>query len=434
MKIVVIGGVAAGMSFAAKMKRLDKEAEIVVYEKGSEISYAACGLPYYIAGEIKEVESLFARTKEEFEEDGLKVHLNHEVTKVDLEKKSLEGKDFKDSFDKLIIATGAEPVVPPLKNDQLDNIFTLKSPEDAKEILKALVDVQRVTIVGGGYIGLEMLEALLELRKEVRLIQRPERLLPKYDREFTDLLEEELKEKVTLHFKESVEGFEGKEKVEQIVTEKGTYETEAVILAVGYKPVTEIFKDELELLEDGSIKTDEAFETSVKDVYAIGDCAVKRNAITGEYQNIKLGTMANRQGKYLAYYLSGKREAFPGILGTNMIKVLDWEMAATGLSEDDARKHYEVETAFIKSSLKPGYMPVEKEDNIIYAKMIIDKESKRILGGQLMGKESSALKIQSLAVAIQKQMNTHELEFLDLGYHPHVQGLWDLWQTLAGIF
>lgn len=432
MKIVIIGAVASGMSFAAKYRRLDPDAEIVVFDQDDEVSYAACALPYYIADHAVALEDLYARSVEEFEKNGIIMHVNEEVTRVDVENKKVFAGEREESYDKLIIATGAEPVIPKLYGLDLEGVYTLKTPAQAERIKQALEGKRRVHIVGGGYIGIEMAEALLELGKDITLIQRPDRLLPRYDKEITDKIYDVLKEKMTIQFGESVQGFEGDTHLQRIVTDKGSYDTDFVLLAVGFRPSTDLFKDVLELAPDGSIVTEPNCETSVKDVYAIGDAATMVHRVSGKSVNIKLGTIANRQGRYLAEIIAGNREVFPGILGTNMIKVLDWEVAATGLNEIEARELFDVETVFIENTLIPSYMDRDPRDNVVFCKMIKDTSSQRILGVQLMGKEGAATRINTMAVAIHNNMSVQDLEYVDMGYHPSFQTTWDVTQIAAG--
>lgn len=433
MKLLVIGGVAAGMSAASKLKRINKDADIVVYEKGRFLSYGACGLPYYVSGENDDYTKMIARTKEQFEEMGMHIFLQHEVVKVVPEKKQVMIKDlvknklFIDTYDKLMIATGAVPIVPPFPGVQLKNIHGLKTLEDGI-YLKEVVDqpnIQDVVIVGGGYIGIEVVEAMLRLGKRVRVIELSDRILRTFDSELTDLAEKELvKHGVELNLGEKVEGFIGSERVEAVQTDKGTYPADLVLLSIGVRPATKFLDGSgVALAENGAVIIDREMRTNIKDVYSAGDCAQVYHKVMEENTFIPLGTNANKCGRLAGANIAGQHNKYVGTLGSAAIKVCDLEMGRTGLSEIDARNlAIDYTTVFVKSADHPGYYPNQTP---IWIKLICEKRTRRILGAQAIGNKGAVLRIDIFAVAIHNNMSADELGMTDLVYAPPFAGVWD---------
>lgn len=433
MKLLVIGGVAAGMSAASKLKRINKDADIVVYEKGRFLSYGACGLPYYVSGENDDYTKMIARTKEQFEEMGMHIFLQHEVVKVVPEKKQVMIKDlvknklFIDTYDKLMIATGTVPIVPPFPGVQLKNIHGLKTLEDGI-YLKEVVDqpnIQDVVIVGGGYIGIEVVEAMLRLGKRVRVIELSDRILRTFDSELTDLAEKELvKHGVELNLGEKVEGFIGSERVEAVQTNKGTYPADLVLLSIGVRPATKFLDGSgVALAENGAVIIDREMRTNIKDVYSAGDCAQVYHKVMEENTFIPLGTNANKCGRLAGANIAGQHNKYVGTLGSAAIKVCDLEMGRTGLSEIDARNlAIDYTTVFVKSADHPGYYPNQTP---IWIKLICEKRTRRILGAQAIGNKGAVLRIDIFAVAIHNNMSADELGMTDLVYAPPFAGVWD---------
>lgn len=433
MKLLVIGGVAAGMSAASKLKRINKDAEIVVYEKGRFLSYGACGLPYYVSGENDDYTKMIARTKEQFEQMGMEIHLQHEVVKVVPEKNQVMIKDlvknrmFIDTYDKLMIATGTVPIVPPFPGVQLENIYGLKTLEDGirlKEIANQ-PDINDVVIVGGGYIGIEVVEAMLRLGKKVRVIELAERILRTFDTELTDIAEEELvMNGVELNLGEKVESFHGTGSVKTVKTDKGTYPADLVLLSIGVKPATKFLDGSgIALAENGAVIIDREMRTNVKDVYSAGDCAQVYHKVMEENSYIPLGTNANKCGRIAGANIAGEHNKYVGTLGSAAIKVCDLEMGRTGLSEGEAQNlAIDYTTVFVKSVDHPGYYPNQTP---IWIKLICDKRSRKILGAQAVGNKGAVLRIDIFAVAIHNQMTADELGMTDLVYAPPFAGVWD---------
>lgn len=433
MKLIVIGGVAAGMSAASKLKRMNKEAQITVYEKGDFLSYGACGLPYYVSGENNDYTKMIARTKEQFEKMGMEIYLQHEVIKVVPQKKQIlvrnliTKKLFIDTYDKLMISTGAAPIVPNLPGVDLKNIHVLKTLNDGIEIKELVTNrnVNDVVIVGGGYIGIEVAEAMVRQGKKVRIIELADRILKTFDPEITALAEQELnKQGVDLHLNEKVIGFTGQETVKGVQTDKGFYQADLVILAIGVRPVTKFLEGSgIALAKNGAIIIDREMKTNIEDIYAAGDCAQVYSKILEENTYIPLGTNANKCGRIAGANIAGNRIKYVGTLGSAAIKVFDLDLARTGMSEEEAKKlKIDYTTVFVESTNHPAYYPGQTP---IWIKLICEKRTRRILGAQAAGPKDVVLRIDVLAVAIHNKMTADELGMTDLCYAPPYAGVWD---------
>ena len=430
MKTVIIGVVAAGMSTAAKLKRELIDEHIVVYEKTDEVSYGACGLPYYVSGENDDLNKLRIRSVAQFEKAGIEVHINHEVIDVDFKKKQLKIKHgdeiFEDSYDRLVIASGAAAIVPPIEGANHDKVHVLKTLADGEALKKAADDAQSVAIVGGGYIGLEVAEAFVTRNKKVKIIERLDHVLTTFDEEFSSMVEEHLKAKgVELYLSQGVTKISEKDNHMLIETEKGHVEADLVVMAVGVSPNTRFLdREQLDMLRNGAIITNEKMETNIKDVYAAGDCATIVHAITKQAAYVPLGTNANKQGRVLAEILAGKDKAFGQGLGSAMIKVIDLELAKTGLGEKEARDAgMDIITNTITSYDRAGYYPNPTDVTI---KVVVDKESRVLLGAQLIGEKNTALRLNPFVVAIDQQMTVDRFSLLDFGYAPPFASTWDV--------
>lgn len=433
MKVVVIGGVAAGMSAASKIKRVDDTTEIVVYEKGSFVSYGACGLPYYVAGINQDYTKMIARTKEQFEKTGMKINLRHEVVKVVPENKQILVKDlennklFIDSYDKLMISTGTIPVVPPLKGRDLKGVYVLKTLEDGMKLKKAVEDptIKNVIIVGGGYIGIEVAETLLHAGKNIRIVELAPRILQPFDSEITEMATNiMLQQGIKLNLNEKVEELLGEGKVTGVKTDKEVYEADLVVLAIGVKPATEFLKSSgIALAKNGAVIIDREMRSNILDIYSAGDCAEVYNKVKEENSFIPLGTNANKCGRLAGENILGKHHKYVGTLGSAAIKILDYELARTGLSESEAKAlAIDYKTVFVKAYDHPGYYP---DPTPIWIKLVYEEKTNRILGAQAMGKKGAVLRIDMFAIAIHNNMSTMELGMTDLCYAPPFAGVWD---------
>ncbi|RQD70433.1 MAG: pyridine nucleotide-disulfide oxidoreductase, partial [Halanaerobium sp. MSAO_Bac5] len=370
MKIAVIGGVAAGTSAAAKARRTDPDAEIVIFEKGKEISYGGCGLPYYISDIIAERDKLIAFTDEEFEAKyGVEVRIEHEVREIDSHEKMLyytnlaSGQDGAYQYDKLIIATGASPIKPPFEGFEKDNIFVLRSVEDGDLIKEAAnrEGTKKAVIIGAGLIGLEMAEAFTEMGLKTTVIELQPQVLPPFSQEMAELVEEELRKKgVDLVLNDGVAAFKGGEKLEKVVTESGKeIEADLALLSIGVKANSQLAKKAgIEIGETGAIKINEKMETNLKDIYAAGDCAESKDLITAQAAWIPLGSTANKQGRTAGENAAGGSYKHRGILKTGITKVFDLTAARTGLSREEAEANgFEVREVKIKARNHAGYYP-----------------------------------------------------------------------------
>ena len=369
MRVIIIGGVAAGMSAAAKLKRMQPEYEVVVYEKTDVVSFGACGLPYFVGGFFDDVNNMIARPAEKFRESGIDLNIFHEVIDVDTEAKKLTvknlttGEEFVDTYDKLMIASGASSIIPPIKNVNIENVSTLKSMSDGIKVKELMnkEEIKNVAIIGAGFIGLEAVEAAKKLGKNVVVFQLEDRILPQvFDKEVTDILEEEIrKHDVDLRLEEIVGELVGETKVEKVITNKGEYDADLVIVATGVRPNTSFLKNtNINMLPNGAIIVDEFGKTSVEDVYSAGDCATIQNIVTGQDSYVPLATGANKLGRIVGENLAGANNTFQGSLGSSCIKVMDMEAASTGLTEiQAARLGIEVKTKFISDFNQTNYYP-----------------------------------------------------------------------------
>ena len=442
MKVIIIGGVAAGMSAAAKFKRLSPKDEVIVYEKGDIVSFGACGLPYYVGGFFDDSREVIARTPEEFRESGVEIYTKHEVIDVDFLNKKIKVKNIvtneilEDSYDKLMIASGARAIIPPIKNIDLKNVVTLKSMDDGNKLkeLMAIDEYKRVTIIGAGFIGLEAVEAAKHMGKEVTVIQLQDRVLQEvFDKDITDILEEELRDKgVNLLLSETVVELIGEEKVSKVKTDKREIEADIVILATGVRPNTDFLKaDYIKMIRNGAIVVDSYGRTSVEDVYAAGDCATINNLITGKESYVPLATGANKLGRIVGENLAGKNNSFQGSMASSCIKVMDMEAARTGLSEKEVKDlGFEYKTKFITDMNQTSYYPGRER---IYVKLIYDAHTKVIYGGQVAGYKDAVQRCNVLAACIYAKMTTDQLGMLDLCYSPPFSRTWDVLNVAGNV-
>ncbi|SJZ87973.1 NADPH-dependent 2,4-dienoyl-CoA reductase, sulfur reductase [Cetobacterium ceti] len=445
MKIVIVGGVAAGMSVAAKAKRLNKDLNITVYEKTDVISWGACGLPYYVGDFYSNSDRMIARPLEKFIESGIDVKINSEVIEINDKEKTVliknmkSGEICKDTYDKLVISSGARAILPPIKNIDLKNVFLLKSFDDGislkEEVLKK--ENQNIVIIGAGYIGLEVAEAMKHLgKKNIKIIQLSERVLvDSFDKEITDIIEEEIRstENVSLHLEEMVTEFKGENgKIKEVITNKEKYLADLVVIATGVKPNTEfVEKIGIKTLKNGAIIINNKGETNIKDIYSAGDCATVPHLLSEEPKYIPLATTANKIGRVIGEILGGLDKEFKGTLGSAAVKVFDVEAGRTGLSEKEAQKeeiNYGI--VFIEDMNQTSYYPGQEK---IYIKIIYNKDTKVLLGGQIVGKKGAVLRVDTLATAIYSKMTVDELGMLDLCYAPPFARTWDALNVVGNV-
>lgn len=442
MKVIIIGGIAAGMSAAAKFKRLSPNDDVVVYEKGDIVSFGACGLPYYVGGFFDDSNEMIARTPEAFREAGVEIHTKHEVTNVDFSNKKVTVKNLntnevlEESYDKLMIASGARAIIPPIKNIDLENVVTLKSMDDGNKLRELISkeENKKIAIIGAGFIGLEAAEAAKYRGKEVTVIQLQDRVLQEvFDKDITDLLEEELRENgVNLLLSETVTELIGDGKVSKVKTNKREIEADIVILATGVKPNTDFLNcDEIKMIRNGAIVVDKYGRTSVEDVYAAGDCATINSLITDREIYVPLATGANKLGRIVGENLAGQNNSFQGSMASSCIKVMDMEAARTGLSEKEVLNlGFNYKTKFITDMNQTSYYPGRER---IYVKLIYDAHTRVILGGQVAGYKDAVQRCNVLAACIYAKMTTEQLGMLDLCYAPPFSRTWDVLNVAGNV-
>lgn len=428
MKVVIVGGVAGGASAAARLRRLDEQAEIVIFERSGYISYANCGLPYYIGGSISDADALTLQTPQSFNRRfNVAVNVLHEVTAIDPGSKTVtvknlsSGESFTESYDKLILSPGAKPTMPDLPGIDSDRIFTLRTVEDTMGI-HAFIEEHRpktALIAGGGYIGIEMAENLRHLGLDVTIVQRPKQLLNTLDADMASFVHAKLRaEGVTLKLGSSVTGFESsKDGINVLLKDEEPVSTDMVLMAVGVSPDTSLAKMAgLELGIKGSIVVNEHMETSVKDIYAVGDAVEVKHYITGNKALISLAGPANKQGRIAADNICGIPSSYKGSQGSSVIKLFDLTVATTGINEAAAVK---AGLSFEKLVLSPashaGYYPGGK---IMTIKLLYEKNSLRILGAQIVGGDGVDKRIDVIATAIRAAFKVTELQELELAYAP----------------
>lgn len=434
MKVVIIGGVAGGATAAARIRRLDETAQIVVFEKSGFISYANCGLPYYIGGTINNKAALTLQTPESFySRFRVDMRVHHEVTAINADNKTVTvtnlrtGEKFEESYDKLLISTGAKPTTPPFEGINRNNIFTLRTVEDTLKI-KDYINTNKprtAVVAGGGFIGLETAENLRELGIDVTIVQGHSQLMTPFDFDIVPFIHAKLRQHgINLVLNHMVDGFEEKDgktfvKLKNVDTISTTNAISAdmVILAIGVTPDTGLAKNAgISLGMKGSIVVNERMETSLPDIYAVGDAVQIQNFITGDDTLISLAGPANKQGRIAADNICGGNSHYTGGQGSSIIKVFDLTAAATGINEHTAN---EAGISFDKVILSPmshaGYYPGGK---MMTLKVLFEKETYRILGAQIAGYDGVDKRIDVLATAIRAGMKAYDLAELDLAYAP----------------
>jgi len=433
-RLVVIGGVAAGLSAASYVKRRRPDIEVLVLEKSPHASYGSCGLPYLIEGLVEDPMELIARPIEELREKrGLDVRVLHEVLGININEervivRNIEAdKEFEVQYDWLVISTGASALLPSFPGIDAEEVFTLRTLEDGIRVESFIKSKspKSVAIVGGGYIGMEMAEAFSTRGFEVSVIEKLPRVLANYDEEISEKVIEELIENdIKLMVGSGVNAIERNGKVTKVITESETVETELVLLGIGIKPNTVLAKDAgIELGETGAIHVNERMETNIPGVYACGDCAEAYHRILKRNVWIPLGDTANKQGRIAGANIVGEDVVFPGIIGTSATKAFDLEVARTGLGELEAEvEGFDVSTTLIESNTRAHYYPGRKS---IMIKLVAEKSTKKLIGAQAIGGEAVAKRIDVFATAIWAQMTLDEIAWLDLTYVPPVAPVWD---------
>ena len=428
MKVIIVGGVAGGASAAARIRRLDEQAEILVFERSGHVSYANCGLPYYIGGVITDEEELTLQTPESFySRFRIDVRVKHEVTAIHPESKTVSvknlttGEVFEESYDKLILSPGAKPTIPRLAGVDGERVFTLRTVEDTLRI-KQFIDTHQpksVVIAGGGFIGLEMAENLRELGLDVTIVQRPKQVLAPLDEDMAAALHNLLrKHGVRLKLGSSVEGFrQDGDQVSTLLKDEDPLVSDMVLLAIGVTPDTVLAKEAgLELGQKGSIVVNDRMKTSVPDIYAVGDAVEVRHYVTGDKALISLAGPANKQGRIVADNICGGDSRYPGSQGSSVLKLFNMTAASTGINEKTAKAAgIEYDKVVLSPGNHAGYYPGGRSMTM---KVLWEKNTLRLLGAQIVGYDGVDKRIDVLATAIHCGMKATELTELDLAYAP----------------
>lgn len=428
MKVVITGGVAVGATAAARIRRLDEKAEIVVFERSGYISYANCGLPYYIGDEITDPEALTLQTPDSFySRFAVDMRIHHEVTAIHPERKTVSvknletGAEFEENYDKLILAPGAKPAKPAVSGTDIKGVFTLRTVEDTfsiKEYIRKNRPASAV-LAGGGFIGLELAENLTRLGIDVTIIQRPKQLLNPFDPDMASVIHSQMRKNgVKLMLGASVEGFKKTEKsIEVLLKDREAVHADMVILAIGVTPDTKLAEAAgIELGLKGSIVVNEHMETSVPGIYAGGDAVQVKHFVTGENAVISLAGPANRQGRIIADNICGIKSSYKGSQGSSVIKLFDMTAASTGINETAALKAGIVADSVILSPASHAdYYPGAK---LMTMKVVFEKETYRLLGAQIAGYEGVDKRIDVIAASIRGGLSAADLKDLDLAYAP----------------
>lgn len=428
MKVVIVGGVAGGATAAARIRRLNEQAEIVVFERSGYISYANCGLPYYIGDVITDPEALTLQTPESFfSRFRVTMKIRHEVTAIHPDRKTVSvrnmktGEVFEECYDKLLLSPGAKPTQPRLPGVGLNKLFTLRTVEDTfriKEFIRTNHPKSAV-LAGGGFIGLELAENLRELGMEVTIVQRPKQLMNPFDPDMATFIHNEMRRNgVKLALGHTVEGFEERNGgVDVLLKDEQPLHADLVVLAIGVTPDTDLAKEAgLELGIKGSILVNDRMETSVPDIYAVGDAVQVKHFVTGQDTLISLAGPANKQGRIAADNICGGDSHYTGSQGSSVIKVFDMTAATTGINETNAKKAgFSVDTVILSPMSHAGYYPGGK---VMTMKVVFEKETYRLLGTQIVGYEGVDKRIDVLATAIHTGMKATQLKELDLAYAP----------------
>ncbi|MDD3898830.1 MAG: CoA-disulfide reductase [Syntrophomonadaceae bacterium] len=432
-KLVIIGGVAAGTSAAAKARRVNPDLDITVYTDDEYISYAGCGLPYFIGGKIASRENLLARSVADFAAQNISVKTLMRVEEIKPENgkviiRNLQNQlTFEDNYDRLVIATGARPFVPPLERVELDGIFTLRTIHDSLKIKEYLFQhrPQKAAVIGAGYIGLEMVENLVEHGCQVTLIEKAPHIIPNMDADMAQILTQYLQSRgVEIRTGETITGFMGNKSVSGLSTDKGEIAADFVLLSIGVQPNSEIAAAAgIEPGINNAIRVNSKMETNKDRIYAAGDCATTSHLISGKEVYIPMGTTANKQGRVAGENAAGRNASFSGVLGTGIARVMEMEISRTGLCESECQAlGINYISRRIKSRTAAHYCPVSGE---IHLKLIVNQSNNRLIGAQIVGFAGAAMRIDMLATAITVGTTVEDLIDMDLAYSPPFSPVWD---------
>ncbi len=427
MNVLVIGGVAAGTKTAAKLKRENRDFNVTLITKGENISYAGCGLPYYVGGVIEDKSDLIVNTPKSFSDlTQVEVKTSVEALEIYRDKKIVRAVDLKNNkeinlnYDKLVIATGADPIKPPIEGIDLEGVFYMRTPDDAIAVREVVEtnNVKRAVVVGGGFIGLEVAENLYEMGVKTTLVEAMDHIMPGFDDEVSSYVENELIENgIMVLTGERLISIEGEEKVSKVRTDKRAMKADMIVMSVGIRANSNIAETcGLELEANKTIKVNEYMQTNDEYIYAVGDCVTVKNILSGKPAWSPMGSSANKEGRCLAKTLAGKKTEFNGVLGTGIVKLLNLNAARTGLTEKEALNlGYNVESVLLPIDDKAHYYPDSK---MIIIKLISDKDNKKVLGAQVFGEGNVDKHIDVISTAITFNATVNDLQNLDLAYAP----------------
>jgi NADPH-dependent 2,4-dienoyl-CoA reductase/sulfur reductase-like enzyme len=429
-RLVVIGGDAAGMAAATQARRLRQDLDIVALEKGDWTSYSACGIPYLVAGHIGSLDELVARTPQQFRDHHrIDVRLRHEAMAVDLDRRSVEvrdhdhGRTVRVPFDQLMLGTGARPRRPDLPGMDSDAVHGVQTLGDAADLLEHVEkrDCRRVVVVGGGYIGLEIAEAFVQRGSAVTVVEQSDEVMRTLDADMGALVRQAMvRQGVDVRVGVGVTGVEG----DVVHTEAGDLEADLVVLGLGVQPNSELAGDAgLDLGAGGAVAVNRRQAASAEGVWAAGDCAESYHLVTTRKVYVALGTVANKQARVAGTNIGGGYATFPGVVGTAATRICDTEVARTGLTEYEAtRDGFAYHAVTVESTTKAGYLP---EAQPLTVKMLAERNSGRLLGAQIVGREGAGKRIDVVATALHNAMTVEEMTHLDLSYAPPLSPLWD---------
>lgn len=439
MKIAVVGCTHAGTAVVVNAKELYPDSEITVYERNNNVSFLSCGIALSVSSIVNEPEKLFYNSVENLRSNGINMRMNYDVTDIDIEGKTIIAKNLKNNdivkekYDKIVLTMGSWPIVPNFEGKNLENILLCKNYDHAKTIIEKSNEAKNVVVIGAGYIGVELAEAFEIKGKNVTLIDAEERIMSKYlDEEFTDVAEGEFRDHgINLMLGEKVQKFQGENgKVAKVITDKNTIDADLVILCIGFVPNTMIVKDKLDTLPNGAIIIDEYMRTSAEGVYAAGDCCVVEYNPAKDKRYIPLATNAVRMGTLVAKNLLEPTLKYMGTQGTSGIKIYDKCIASTGLTEEVAKRttSMDIDSVTINENNRPEFMPTFSEAML---KLVYEKNTRRILGGQIISEEDLTQHMNTLSVVIQNDMTIEELAMTDFFFQPHFNKPWSLLNTVA---
>ncbi len=420
MKIIVIGGGAAGMSAASKAKRIDQSSDITVFEKTGYVSYAECGIPYYLSNYFDDYNKLLHYPLSEFtEKRKINIFLNANIEHINNDEKYVLYKDKKYYYDKLVLATGAKPKIP---DNFANNVYTIRNIEDAINVNKNLKKSKDVTIIGAGVLGTELF-SLLSKKYNVKLISKHERLLPHMDDDIGNVLNNLIKKyNNNIEYNSLPLNIDKNNDKYTVETTEGKHNADLVIFSAGISPENQMANALGIETKNNLIKVNDYMQTSIENIYAAGDNVTSRNIITNDYDYFPLAQIANKMGRTIGINLYGNTRKFPGSLGTTIINVFGYQVGYTGLNEKKAKElNYDYDKVFVKAKSKSNYL----NGNDVYLKIIINKKNDNILGAQIIDQDNGAWRLNSIATAIKGKLSLYDLFYDDLGYEPEYGPVWD---------